>query len=62
MSELIVIQETTTSNPAGAPILTSAPASISALRPDVVAKQDPSHTEADLMADPGKATRQRQPS
>jgi hypothetical protein len=62
MSKVFVIQETTTINPAGPPILTNTSSPISSPRPDVVAKQDPDHTEADFVADLGKATQQRQPS
>jgi hypothetical protein len=62
MSKGFVMQTTTTVNPAGAPTLTNTSTSISPPQPDVVAKQDPRHTEADFMSDLDKATRQRQTS
>ncbi len=62
MSEVIVIQEAMTSNPAGAPILTNTASPVSPPGADVVTRQDPHHSEADLMADLGKARQRHQPS
>lgn len=56
MSEVIVIRETTTSNPVGSPKLVDASTSLSPLPADVAALQDPAQTQSDFLSDLDRAT------
>jgi hypothetical protein len=58
MTNVFVVQSVTTTNPAGAPHLTQV-SPITAPSANVVAKQDPAHTEQDFLGNLAKVTQRR---